>query len=133
MANELMTRWIGALRSDEYNQGTGNLKDFNAGPDEKPDFCCLGVLCDLVDSALWDDTQAADRGYSTFEGKSDYPPKSVLELVGISYEEAQRLASFNDEDGYRFADIANYLETGRELCDHEECETDEDGNYSCGH
>lgn len=41
MNEEIKTRWIEALRSGEYEQGHGNLKN-----DGK--FCCLGVLCELA-------------------------------------------------------------------------------------
>lgn len=44
MKPKIKKLWVKALRSDEYNQGTGRLVS------SKPDgdyFCCLGVLVDL--------------------------------------------------------------------------------------
>lgn len=46
MSPELKTRWLEALRSGEYKQGRAYLRK-----DDK--FCCLGVLCDLIDSTQW--------------------------------------------------------------------------------
>jgi hypothetical protein len=128
VVTELRTKWIEALRSDEYSQGQGNLKVANCGPDEAADFCCLGVLCDLVDSNRWTEKS---EGYFTFEGHSDFPPQEILDLVDLTKTQAQELATFNDDDGYRFEDIANFLESGTRLIDHDDCEPDEDGNYDC--
>lgn len=40
MNPEIKAKWIAALRSGKYKQGTGQLK-------QEDRFCCLGVLCDL--------------------------------------------------------------------------------------
>ncbi len=40
MKAEIKKRWIDALKSGEYKQGRGRLKDGGS-------YCCLGVLCDL--------------------------------------------------------------------------------------
>lgn len=42
MNPEIKSEWTTALRSGEYEQGTGMLRS----ADDK--FCCLGVLCDLA-------------------------------------------------------------------------------------
>jgi hypothetical protein len=39
-------KWIAALRSGKYQQGHLRLRTGDA-------FCCLGVLCDLVDHEGW--------------------------------------------------------------------------------
>ena len=43
----LIEQWIAALRSGGYAQGKGALRRGNK-------FCCLGVLCDLVDPTKWE-------------------------------------------------------------------------------
>ncbi len=40
MNQEIKQKWVEALRSGEYKQGKGQLRD-------KDSFCCLGVLCDI--------------------------------------------------------------------------------------
>lgn len=40
MNSTIKKQWVDALRSGEYEQTTGTLKDDNG-------FCCLGVLCDI--------------------------------------------------------------------------------------
>lgn len=39
---EIKKEWIAALRSDDYQQGEAQLKT------EDGKFCCLGVLCDIL-------------------------------------------------------------------------------------
>lgn len=44
---EWKKKWVKALRSGEYKQGRTKLRSL----DDK--FCCLGVLCNLVDPLGW--------------------------------------------------------------------------------
>lgn len=44
MNAEIKRLWVEALRSGEYQQGRGQLRDGDQ-------FCCLGVLCDLHSKA----------------------------------------------------------------------------------
>jgi hypothetical protein len=46
MDAELKRKWVEALRSGKYEQASGKLRVGNK-------FCCLGVLCDLVDPEKW--------------------------------------------------------------------------------
>lgn len=49
MNPEIKALWLEALRSGEYEQGEGWLKQM---PDDGPaEYCCLGVLCDLAEKA----------------------------------------------------------------------------------
>ena len=44
---KLKAKWVRALRSGKYKQGTGELRvNADARKDEK--FCCLGVLCEIA-------------------------------------------------------------------------------------
>lgn len=47
MKAAIAKKWIKALRSGDYEQGRGVLKS----TDDK--YCCLGVLCDVVNPAGW--------------------------------------------------------------------------------
>lgn len=44
MSPELKALWLNALRSGEYRQTTGTLKDTDG-------YCCLGVLCHVASEA----------------------------------------------------------------------------------
>lgn len=50
MDAELKNKWVSALRSGDYEQGMDSLRTV------KGEFCCLGVLCDI----LWPDQWARD-------------------------------------------------------------------------
>ena len=52
----LVQEWIEALRSKKYKQGRSCLR-------YKDEFCCLGVLCDIVYPEGW--------SYSEFDGESE--------------------------------------------------------------
>ena len=105
-------RWVEALRSGNYIQGTGFLRqDRDGTPGDK--WCCLGVLCDL----------AAQDGYGHWEGDSivgvyvdglehkveTMPSDLILEWSGVAATDADALANMND-NGDSFATIAEHIE-----------------------
>ncbi len=47
MDADLKKRWIEALESGDYKQGKGALRS------HRDEYCCLGVLCDLVQPDGW--------------------------------------------------------------------------------
>jgi hypothetical protein len=79
MDPDVKAKWITALRSGKYRQGTGALHNLT-----KDEFCCLGVLCDLavqadvevVDGVVGDD-------YATYDGEASYLPLSVRQWAGL--------------------------------------------------
>ena len=95
--------WTTALRSGEYDQGRASLHC-----DDR--FCCLGVLCDLVDPDAWKAQEDGDpRHIWRDDGVLGLPPRAVLKAVGISYEQALSLANRND-NGYTFDQLADVIE-----------------------
>ena len=50
MNKQVKARWLAALRSGKYTQGTGALKQEGSTGSE---FCCLGVLCDISGLGIW--------------------------------------------------------------------------------
>lgn len=90
MDSKIKRKWIAALCSRKYAQTDSCLKDNNNS------FCCLGVLCDIIDQKGWG---------SKFDGESLYPPHEVLSIAKLSMPSAKRLAKLNDS-GYTFKQIA---------------------------
>ena len=125
--NELTKTWIDALRSGKYRQGQGVLRTRDNG------FCCLGVLCDIVDTDSWKvvNVSGEEKFDSTFgsDSISGFPKQEVLDLVGMSFEDAETLADLND-NGCTFdfiaSDIERWSETGVFSCGEEDWEDEEE-------
>lgn len=112
MKKEIAEKWIKALRSGEYEQGQGCLS-------EGGKYCCLGVLCEILNVP-----KTIDEGTMTarYSGYTLGLPVEVRELSGISsldgvlprqyvvgFEVVQTLAGLNDI-GMSFNEIADIIE-----------------------
>lgn len=109
MNPDVKAKWLDALRSGRYEQGTGWL---HYEEDHTHKFCCLGVLCELAvaegiippggpDSTVWD-----------YDGRDCYLPPVVAEWADIDSTgriKGYSLADMNDE-GSSFAEIADVIE-----------------------
>lgn len=104
-------KWLEALESGKYQQTTARLQRENLG------FCCLGVLCDIVDPTRWDITPGAsieyhllatDENFPDQRAVGSMPPSDILNLVGLKIEDAQMLARMND-NGDSFSMIADRI------------------------
>ncbi len=104
MNQEIKNKWIAALKSGEYQQGTGFLKQ-----DGK--FCCLGVLCDIHAK----ETGNLFNTLGKYLGENRILPKEVVNWSGISSASGRReysnsLWELNDIDGFSFSQIADIIE-----------------------
>jgi len=128
MNPEVKQKWIDALRSDKYEQGSHKLRSVTG-------YCCLGVLCDLYSqehNTQWefrgnDETNLQLQDYWYFGDQSEFLPESVMnwaELktpnpnVRVDVEDNEdednwyytdELSNINDS-GYSFNGIANIIE-----------------------
>lgn len=102
----LIKKWVAALKSGEYKQDTGQLCSDNG-------YCCLGVLCDIYDK---EDDQPID-----WEGGDYYLPQDLQDIIGLKDEdgkviledETTSLVELNDE--YRsFEFIAEVIENNKD-------------------
>lgn len=118
MRADVKRRWLEALRSGEYQQGHGWLRDGDR-------FCCLGVLCDLyIDehpAARWK-SGVFDTGRGSTHASE--LPGHVAEWAGLlSFDPkagAHSLAAWNDGDSdgdgqwarrpKTFAEVADMIE-----------------------
>lgn len=99
--------WIAALRSGEYKQTAGTLKDDRG-------FCCLGVACDISKLDEWREEK--------YLGASLSLPLKVQFYFGIQGSEGSMsdrdyyaLTGMND-CGESFQKIANVIEEELALC-----------------
>lgn len=93
-------RWIEALYSGAYQQSRGSLRKDDT-------FCCLGVLCDLVDPEGWKKNPFANH-YS-FKLYNSMPPTDIMVSMGLTYADTTTLSTLNDSSNFSFEEIADYL------------------------
>ena len=104
MDAEMKDRWVSALRSGSYRQGRGELRT----KDDR--YCCLGVLCDLIDPEMWDTNEYGERHW---HGSCAHLPDVVVDSLNLWDEyrhNEQTLIRMNDNDGSTFSDIADWIE-----------------------
>lgn len=110
MNQRIKKLWIKALRSGKWKQGRAWLR-IDGTRDGEPEFCCLGVLCDLHSRAT--DTAWKGRYY---DQASATLPISVQQWAGIDDADPilaprlrTRASTFND-NGKTFEFIADRIE-----------------------
>ena len=129
MNQEIKTKWVNALRSGDYEQGQGALKN----PDGQ--FCCLGVLCDLYDKHRMEDFGAESSWTKDTVSLNEFisapedhevgvPPNVVVDWAGLphnnpdifvtleedDFEQDLPIAELNDDFGLTFNELADLIE-----------------------
>ena len=107
---EAKARWIEALRSGQYKQGTQGLRT----TDNR--FCCLGVLCDVVKDDVglkWEVAPHNDRRFQ-IGGYTGVVPDEIDKLFGwgtMQTDQQGQLVSMNDSLPQKsFLEIADWIE-----------------------
>lgn len=100
MDEAVKSKWLEALRSGQYRQGRGALRDNQDG------FCCLGVLCDIIDKDQWN----KDSDFWLWKTRSGGVPDEVADEIGLPRSVSYRLATHNDQDDWSFEELANLIE-----------------------
>lgn len=112
MNPEIKADWLTALRSGEYKQGKGFLKNEVTGTAK---YCCLGVLCELavkagvIEESEVDEDETVHSFSSNVPGhgtsySSSYLPQGVAGWAGIHY---QGKIYQNDDSGRVRVDLAD--------------------------
>lgn len=109
MNKQIKKRWTKALRSGDYPQTRGALRNQHG-------FCCLGVLCDLYrkdqKKRLWEQRSSA---YSIL-GEDKILPRSVIAWAGVDDRDPvlgldfSETASHLNDTGQDFSQIADAIE-----------------------
>ena len=104
ITRELAELWIEALRSGEYERGQFQLRTMREGVSR---YCCLGVLCDLVDPGGWEGTVWKQDDYYA----SVMPPKSVWSPASGELFGNPTYLSVRNDRGESFEEIADVIES----------------------
>lgn len=120
MNEEIKQKWVAALRSGEYEQGTEFLNRDDT-------FCCLGVLCDVIakenENIFWADGDITDGT----ENEGEVLPVFIQKIAGLNKKEPYikykdgftRLTALNDgfadgsfrgEEMFTFDELADLIE-----------------------
>lgn len=97
-------RWVEALRSGKYVQGTGYLRRGSC-------FCAYGVLCDLAakdGGAEWGNMRH-DKVYR-YSGEYFGAPLAFRSYLNLTIVESGTIMAMNDH-GRSFSQIADYIES----------------------
>lgn len=116
---KLRALWVKALRSGEYEQALGRLRDGDT-------FCCLGVACEVYRKAGGD---LSWRGDAALTGRSHHTngsslPETVRDAFGLADDEggltlpcrdanASEYLSFLNDSGASFKRIATLIEKNK--------------------
>ena len=127
-------RWVAALRSGKYTQGTYALRTGGPAlgmPGRQTNHCCMGVICDISRMGKWDENRFELNIRLTHETKkigffgeedrlnkyTGYPPDHVSVMYGfmpsnLHYhsEDATFYSQLNDQDRFTYPMIARVIE-----------------------
>lgn len=112
--SDIKKKWVEALRSGRYKQGSGRLVTVRGLGSEEDHFCCLGVLCeiDLEVSRLGEIYKFPDGGKERGSVSHGYRSKRFVDPTDVV-----ELISMNDASRMSFSQIADYIEKYVELRD----------------
>lgn len=102
MNKKIKEKWVEALKSNKYKQGCLYLRS------ENDSYCCLGVLCDIVDPSKWI-KGCTDYAYEETMAKSSLC-EPLRTKLGISIVDIDRLINMNDSREWSFNSIADWIE-----------------------
>jgi hypothetical protein len=112
MNPEVKTKWVAALRSGEFKQGTMRLRKDDC-------FCCLGVLCELFraekpDASKWEQNGDRMEFHASGVFSSALLPDPVWRWAGLDgrgphLPKGDSLTFVND-NGTSFPEIAKLIE-----------------------
>jgi len=117
MNAEVKQKWIDALRSGNYEQGSERLRSVTG-------YCCLGVLCDLYaqeHNVEWEfrgneETNLQPMDYWYFDDQSEFLPKCVMNWAGlINYNPQVRVdvpETENEDEWFYHEQIADLNDSG---------------------
>jgi hypothetical protein len=106
MNKELKEKWISALESSKYKQGQKRLRSY--GVDDTLQYCCLGVLCEVMDNVK---PMPIGVGYRDPDGGmvTTSLSDSLLREAGLNPATQNQLIVMNDDRRLPFTEIAQWI------------------------
>jgi len=112
MNTAIKTKWVKALRSGKYEQGQASLRS------KLNRFCCLGVLCDIIDDSKWKKPVQINNFSYLYGDNITSLPFLLLKEIDLDKGDQDNLILMNDGawrdglqgQGLTFKEIADYIE-----------------------
>lgn len=119
MNQEFKAKWLAALRSGEYRQGTGVLR---TGDNR---FCCLGVACDLLVKQgvlpdwLWEAGGNEEGGSWSVQRAAKSLPDQAMQAMGVETAFGLLPGRTIDQElnGYALSVLNDYGATFEQIAD----------------
>jgi hypothetical protein len=111
--NDNAKKWVAALRSGKYKQGSGGLKSGSS-------YCCLGVACAISKQGVFVKTSDPYYAYDVSDGylRTSVLPKKVVDWLGVKTSApiaaGKNLVYLNDSCKMSFSEIADFIEKNQE-------------------
>ncbi len=106
---DLLKRWVVALRSGHYKQGKNVLRSVD------DNYCCLGVLCEVYNKQIGGlkieklhKQPGIVKNFYSFDGCEARLPPAVK--IATKINNCSTYAVMNDDKNKSFAEIADYIE-----------------------
>lgn len=110
MNKTVKRKWVKALRSGKFKQGANRLV-------WNDQYCCLGVLCEILGGKK---VEGTDRTFSSFPREQGFLidgyfcagslPQQTADRIKLSVRACRKLAELNDKRIMSFKDIADHVE-----------------------
>jgi hypothetical protein len=98
---DIKDQWLYALEFGGYDKGKMFLRDM------ENQYCCIGVLCEIVDTDPW--THFPEDPAYRFKLNASFMDEVTLSKAGLTLADQSNLANINDKTE-TFADVIDYIE-----------------------
>lgn len=120
MPRALWEKWDAALRSGEYQQARGVLREERSNCGPEGGYCCLGVLQDVADKDVQRDGHGSPLGVPTMSwfkehrievrtSEQDYYRSGPLPYIGYLHGGIETAIAANDVHRMPFVEIADLI------------------------
>lgn len=92
MKADIKAKWVAALRSGQYAQTEGVLRN-------EEGYCCLGVLCDLYAKETGMEWFTQNNEHFTMHGNDGVLPLEVRRWADLPHEHGKYVEVMTNEDG----------------------------------
>jgi len=106
MKPQIAKLWCEALRSGEFKQGTGKLRQVDEHDGKK--YCCLGILCELYSK----DLEKKKKPSTNLYYKNLLLPLEVQKWAGFRVDVGICFNKYKGKDGLMYSSLSSLNDSG---------------------